>query len=169
MHLDKSDPENLLLADIPAPLAVMLIGVPDIGEAGVEGPAADRLFPEPSRQFDENLNEEWREYVVPGIKDLFASSREILRADLSSLSLQILEAADGAASTFFSVEFPRDHAMAWLNALNQARLVLAERINYTEKDSSRFDPHVPPTERGMAVYQIELFAIVQEWLLDALQ
>jgi hypothetical protein len=68
----------------------------------------------------------------------------------------------------FVVEFSLQHAEAWLNALGQARLALATRHGFEEKELSGLGPREIRTERDLALFQIHFYEMIQHWLVEIL-
>ena len=64
---------------------------------------------------------------------------------------------------------PRQHLDAWLNTLNQARLIVVEANQFTEAD---LDVSAPPdlsSRRGLALLKLHFYAHVQEMMLETLR
>lgn len=143
---------------IPLFFAEALTDLPQRAERHQD--AWSRLYPDPVRNEDaDNLRQDWRDHVQPGLERLFATSREIVSADLASLRQQ-----DGGLWLLI----PDDHRDAWLNALNQARLVIAEENGFTEQDiQSRKLPDTS-TPRGRDLLQMDFYAHLQMLLLETL-
>ena len=76
-----------------------------------------RFFPEPS-EGDDSLAEDWKAFVQPDLHEGFQSARETVAADLRG--------AKERKTGHFTFTIPKAHIDAWLSALNQARLALAE-------------------------------------------
>ena len=62
---------------------------------------------------------------------------------------------------------PREHADAWIAALNQARLVIAAKHNYAERDMEEELPLPPFNERQFRLFQIHFYDYLQEILIQA--
>ena len=150
---------KLGLKEIPPVLADILRQIPVCGDRETEE-VESRLFPFPSIEpEEEELREDWKAFVQPDLHLLFQSSRQTVEADLRGLQ----EEGD-----FYKLEFPTKHADAWLNALNQARLALAAEFNFGEQELSSLGPMEVTNERDFALLQIELYADLQHWLIQAL-
>ncbi len=142
---------------VPAVFAELLRQIPlwggDCGE-DVEA----RFYPAPSRESgEESLCDDWKAHVEPELHELFQSSRQRVEADLRGLKEE-----DGE----FQLEFPVGHMDAWLSALNQARLALAERFRFGERELSASGPKEIASERDLALLQIDFYGQVQGWLLE---
>lgn len=154
----KPNPRELHLEDIPEFLAGLLTHLPMIG-ASSEDDAEARLYPAPSRDPDmEELVSDWNAHVQPGLQELFQSSRDVVAADLRQLER-------GGENPALII--PLKHADAWLNALNQARIVIACEQGFGEDDLGR-PPKMPPSSpRDVARFQMDFYALLQEALLEA--
>ena len=119
--------------------------------------AQARLYPDPIGGDDHaEFRRDWKEHVRPELECLFASSREIVARDLSAL---------GGNGT--KLVIPSGHLEAWLNALNQARLVIVEESNFSEADLDHREPPDLATRRGMALLKMHFYAHLQELLVEA--
>ncbi len=118
-----------------------------------------RLYPDPlPRGSRDPLRRDWRELVHPELQQLFAGSREIVQRDLDPL---------GANSQGTSLSIPTANFDAWLNALNQARLILVDENHFTEQDLEQREPPDLATRRGVALLKVHFYAHLQELLLEA--
>jgi hypothetical protein len=151
--------ERLGLREIPPFVADLIRRIPRWSDEETEK-AEGRLFPAPTRDPDEaELRSDWQAFVEPELHEYFRSTRSVVEADLHGMK------ADGEC---FALEFPLRHGEAWLNALNQARLALAERHGFDENDISRRGVGEILSERDLALFQIHLYEILQQWLIEIL-
>ncbi len=95
-------------------------------------PARDRLYPKPT-QADDKINAEWERLVTPELRHLFVEATETVARDLTALK------PDPKNPALSELSFPAPHISAWMSAVNQARLVLAESFEVTEADMNRMD------------------------------
>jgi hypothetical protein len=65
------------------------------------------------------------------------------------------------------VVIPGTHLEAWLNALNQARLVIVEESNFSEADLDHREPPDLDTRRGLSLLKIHFYGHLQELLVEA--
>ncbi|HEY0792624.1 MAG TPA: DUF2017 family protein [Chthoniobacterales bacterium] len=140
--------------------AELLQQISPAAEPGGDERAESRLHPKPAASEETKLLEDWEELVRPELRQLFLSSRETVETDLKALKL------DRHGLGFFSI--PRTHGDAWLNALNQARLVLAAKFAFTEEELSRYEPPLAFSRRDLVLLQMNFYAMVQERLIEAL-
>ena len=120
--------------DVPPVLAGLLRQIPRSVDAESDA-AEERFFPSPSLDpGEEGLRDDWKAHVHPELHHLFQSARQVVAADLRGLQEE---------DELFAMEFPIGHADAWLSALNQARLALATRHGFGEKELSSEAPVAP--------------------------
>ena len=120
--------------------------------------AQRRLYPDPSRgEGDEELCQDWDEYVRPELEKVFSSNRKIVSDDLASL-----DHPQAGSRLVISV----DHLDAWINTLNQARLIIVEENGFAESELDQHDPPDLATRRGLALLKLHFYAHLQELLLE---
>lgn len=158
MEVVRLDPETIAINGLNLFLAEMLHQIAACGED--EDPQAQaRLFSSPSDGSEPEMEEDWREYVQPELRQIFKTSREVVRGDLEDFPA-------GQTGDEMSLRLPVSHLESWLNALNQARLALAARYRVTEEDMD----HVPRggNARALALFQIYIYGLLQEWFVREL-
>lgn len=134
-----------LLADLPR-------------EAARHEKAGGRLFPDPTGgSGGDEMRHDWNEHVRPELEKLFASSREVVARDVARL---------GEDPENLKLVIPRDHIDAWLNALNQARLIIVEENGFTDADLDHREPPDLSTPRGLSLLKIHFYAHLQELLVE---
>jgi len=132
-------------------------GIVECGDPDVE----NRLYPDPSGQAeDEEMREDWKSLVQPELQSTFQSARDTVAADLRRATIH----SDGSRS--FGI--PPKHIDQWLGALNQARLALCELHHFTEKEMSRKIEH-PQNDRDFILLQMNVYALIQEWLISLIE
>ncbi len=127
--------ERTMLRTLPADLRERL--------ADPDDPGLRRLFP-PAYGSDEQRAAEYRRLMQD---DLVERHRQ---------SLDVLEATADAT------DLSEEDMLAWLNALNQIRLVLGTRLDVSEEDDPGADPRSPEE----AVYHF--LGALQELVVEAL-
>ncbi|MFV1995422.1 MAG: DUF2017 family protein [Verrucomicrobiales bacterium] len=130
--------------------------------AGCESALA-RLYPATAR--DDASGEdggEWRELVHPELVSLFRSALDIVEEDLGAL-----EATIEGSEEIFRLEIPVEHGDRWYGALNQARLVLAERFELPASEEEILGGEGGVDERWLACAQSGIYAFIQSFLLEA--
>ena len=119
-----------------------------------------RFFQTPSHDPGaEVLREDWKAFVQPDLHSAFASSREVVEADLRRASRD--------SSGHRTLLIPRNHIDHWLSALNQARLALFEFHDFSEKEMSN-QPENLEDQRDYALLQVSIYGLMQEWLVSLL-
>jgi hypothetical protein len=143
-------------------LAELVRELPALVEPETLSEAAERRFyPEPSADENlEGLRADWKAFVEPGLQEQFRSARDVVVADLKTLAEKKEE---------FDFVIPLKHADAWLNVLNQARLALAADLDFDEKLLGANDSLDLATERGLAAFRINLYAFMQQCLIEQLE
>jgi hypothetical protein len=151
--------EELEISDLDPFLAELLRQIP--ASTSPEGsPAAEqRLFTRPMTKGERQSCAEWKLYVEPELRKLFRTATETVAADLEQLN--------GNERTFANrtLLIPTNHADAWLSALNQARLAIAARNNFT--DGELCDHYRSPigSRRDLSLFQVNFYGFLQEFIL----
>ena len=158
MHIERDEAGGFVFSEVEPPLAAMFRAIPAAADPALSKAAFDRLFPDPFCGKADELSVEWADYVQPELREGFENASTTVEADLEPLN---------AGEDGWSI--PPEHMDAWLNTLNQARLVLAARFEVTEADMDRTAPYPQENERSQAVSQIHVYGLLQECLLQALE
>jgi hypothetical protein len=151
--------DEIEISELDPFLAELLRQIP--ASANPEGvPAAEeRLFSPPAGQNEKEICAEWKLYVKPELRQLFQTAAEIVAADLKQLS--------GNEEMFANrtLLIPSKHTDAWLNALNQARLVIAAKCRFT--DAELCDHYRSPigSRRDLSLFQVNFYGFLQEFIL----
>ena len=116
----------------------------------------------PTRPTTRESNEDWRAYVHPELKKFFTSASQTVRDDLETFE-QLDESNDN-----WAFEIPAAHFDQWLNVLNQARLALAARFDFEEKEMGQNGPRSIETVRDLSLFQVHFYGFLQECLLQDL-
>jgi hypothetical protein len=155
MRFRRASTDSWELRDIHPLFASLLTELPKVASRHKKAQA--RLYPDPIGGEDHaEFRRDWKEHVRPELERLFASSRDIVARDLSAL---------GGNGT--KLVIPSGHLEAWLNALNQARLVIVEESNFSEADLDHREPPDLATRRGMSLLKMHFYAHLQELLVEA--
>jgi len=145
------------LRAIPEPFVGMLGELPDVPERHSE--AADaRLYPSPSDRHDD-LAEDWKDHVEPELRRLFSEARDLVRRDIASI-----KATPKAHGT---LRVPPENLEAWMHALTQARLALAEAHAFTEAELSAPLDGPWNSPRDIARLQMDFYAALLEWIVNS--
>jgi hypothetical protein len=157
MRFRRASADSWELRDIHPLFASLLAELPKA--ASRHRKAQARLYPDPTGgEGDEELRRDWKDHVRPELERLFASSREIVARDLTTLG------RNGQGTRLL---IPANHLDAWLNALNQARLIIVEENQFAESDLDHRESPDLATRRGLALLKIHFYAHLQELLVEA--
>jgi len=157
MRFRRASAESWELREIHPLFASLLTELPKVASRHKKAQA--RLYPDPTGGADDaQLRRDWKEHVRPELERLFATSRDIVSCDLESL---------GPNGQGNKVVIPGNHFEAWLNALNQARLVIVEENQFSDADLGQSEPPDLATRRGLALLKIHFYAHLQELLIEA--
>jgi len=155
MKISRPSKEQVQLEDLNEWLIGFLEALPSLPEDDDER-VNSRLFPDPSPE--PAVCEEWADFVQPSLEEEFAGARQVVRSDLKNL-----EPSDDA-----KLIIPLAHAESWVNTLNQARLTLASRHEFTEDELSESAVPYVDDPRSILRFQMDLYALLQEVLIEAL-
>jgi hypothetical protein len=154
LRLHTVNHKHLRISGIHPLLAACLQELPVILEWRDKPQAHDRLFPAPTAT-DEAANRDWHETVTPELRHLFASAGEIVSRDLTQLKPSPRQAG------YKTLTIPLAHVPAWMNALNQARLILAALHGLDEIDMNlAYD--TLDARKAPAVVRVDVFGILLE-------
>jgi hypothetical protein len=153
--------DALQISDLDPFLAELLRQIP--ASTNVEGaPAAhERLFSFPANE--EKLRAEWKIYVEPELRRLFQTATETVASDLAQLN------GNEKSLRNCSLQIPTKHADAWLNALNQARLTLAAKYNFSEEELNDHYRSPMGSRRDLSLFQVNFYGFLQEFILRELE
>jgi hypothetical protein len=142
------DEKRIRISGIAPVLAIVLRELPQILEQRDSPDAHARLFPPPTSA-DDKINKEWHQMVGPELRHLFVSAGETVTRDLTGL------AHTKSRPETYEITFPVEHVRAWMSALNQARLILAEIHKIDDEDMNRADLD-PRNPKHVAAFRIHL-------------
>ena len=125
-------------------------------------PLEQRLFSPPINGKETELCAEWKIYVEPELRRLFQTATQTVGADLEQLNGNEQSLANR------TLRIPTKHADAWLSALNQARLVIAAKNNFTELELSDHLRSPIGSRRDLSLFQVNLYGFLQEFILREL-
>jgi hypothetical protein len=154
------DKDHLEISELDPFLAELLRQIPESTNTdGVES-AQQRILSSPAAASERDICAEWKLYVEPELRRLFRSATETVAADLQQLN--------GSTKPFANctLRIPIENAEAWLNALNQARLVIAAKYNFT--DGELCDHYRSPigSRRDLGLFQVNFYGFLQEFILQ---
>jgi hypothetical protein len=155
--------DALEISEIDPFLAELLRQIPESTHPeGVEA-AESRLFSQPAAPDETELNAEWKLYVEPELRRIFQTATETVAGDLRQLN--------GPAKPFANchLRIPTKHAEAWLSALNQARLVIAAKYNFSERELCDHFRSPIGSRRDLGLFQVNFYGFLQEFILHEVQ
>ena len=127
-------------------------------------PAAEqRLFSSPTNGKESELCAEWKIYVEPELRRLFQTAAQTVAGDLEQLNGNEKNLANR------TLRIPCKHADAWLSALNQARLVIAAKNNFTETELSDHLHSPIGSRRDLSLFQVNFYGFLQEFILREME
>lgn len=144
-------------------LAELLRQVPESTHPeGVEA-AQQRLFSPPAAASEAEMCAEWKVYVEPELRRLFQTATQTVAGDLQQLNGSTKPFAD------CTLRIPTENSDAWLNALNQARLVIAAKYNFSEGELCDHYRSPIGSRRDLGLFQVNFYGFLQEFILHELQ
>ena len=150
-------------------MELYLVGqIPNAANPGDDTASRRRLFPGratveqsiPAEE-DEAAVMDWREYVVPELERAFSGAVAAVRSDLEQTEERVIE-----GERFYELRVPADHADHWYSALNQARLVLAEKHDFPAVEEDFLEECEEIDQRWLACAQSHIYAVIQTFLLE---
>jgi hypothetical protein len=155
--------DTLEISELDPFLAELLRQVPESTNPENDQGANERLFSLPAEASETELCSEWKLYVEPELRRLFRTATETVAADLNQLN--------GNTKPFANctLRIPKKHAEAWLNALNQARLVIASKYGFTEAELSDHYRSPIGSRRDLGLFQVNFYGFLQEFILQELE
>jgi Domain of unknown function (DUF2017) len=154
--------DDLEISELDPFLAELLRQIPVSTKPDGAPEAEERLFSPPAGSEEKDLCAEWKLYVQPELRRLFRSATETVAADLEQLN------GNEKMLSNCTLRIPAKHADAWLNALNQARLVIAAKNRFT--DGELCDHYRSPigSRRDLSLFQVNFYGFLQEFILREL-
>ena len=151
--------DHIEISELDPFLAELLLQIPASASPDGVPPAEQRLFSSPANRKETELCAEWKVYVEPELRRLFQSATETVAADLAQLKGNEKILANR------TLRIPAKHADAWLSALNQARLVIAAKNNFTEGELGDHLRSPIGSRRDLSLFQINFYGFLQEFIL----
>jgi hypothetical protein len=149
----------LELSELDPFLAELLRQIPASTKCEGTPAAEQRIYTEPAQPNEKEICAEWKLYVQPEMRRLFQSATETVAADLQQLN--------GSQKPFANctLRIPAEHADAWLSALNQARLVIAAKNNFNERELCDHYRSPVGSRRDLSLFQVNFYGFLQEFIL----
>jgi len=159
MEVTLSEDGVLIFDHLDPFLAEILRQIPQAADPEGDERALHRLLPTPTHaDGEEEFIDDWNEFVRPELKQLFGDAMDDVVEDLSRIEYN-------EERTIARLTIDPDHAESWLNATNQARVVLCERHRFTEKELESDLALSFESRRDLALVQMNFYAMIQEIVL----
>jgi len=149
--------DTLRISDLDPFLAELLRQIPSSTTCDGAPRAEARLFSRPSAE--KEICKEWKSYVEPELRRLFRSATETVAADLAQLN------GNEKSLRNRTLRIPLEHADAWLSTLNQARLVIATKYEFSEEELNDHDRSPIGSRRDLGLFQVNFYGFLQEFIL----
>ncbi|HTG44191.1 MAG TPA: DUF2017 family protein [Verrucomicrobiae bacterium] len=153
----------LEISELDPFLAELLRQIPESTNTEGAESARERVFSQPASASEREICAEWKVYVEPELQRLFQTATETVAADLQQLN--------GSTKPFANctLRIPVANAEAWLNALNQARLVIAAKYEFTEGELCDHYRSPIGSRRDLGLFQVNFYGFLQEFILQEMQ
>jgi hypothetical protein len=147
------------MAELDPFLAELLRQIPGCANPDGAPAAEERIFSLPANRRETELCAEWKVYVEPELRRLFQTATQTVAGDLEQLNGNERNPANR------TLRIPAKHADAWLSALNQARLVIAAKNNFTETELNDHLHSPIGSRRDLSLFQVNFYGFLQEFIL----
>ncbi|MDQ6914092.1 MAG: DUF2017 domain-containing protein [Verrucomicrobiota bacterium] len=163
MEIRRQD-DMLELSELDPFLAELLRQIPESTKPEGCEAAEERLFCRPAAVSEKQICKEWKQYVEPELRRLFETSTETVAQDLTPLN-------GGNSKPFANctLRIPTKNSEAWLNALNQARLVIASKYGFTEGELCDHYRSPIGSRRDLGLFQVNFYGFLQEFILHEMR
>ena len=155
--------DQIELSELDPFLAELLRQIPTSADPNGVPAAEQRIFSSPSSGKETEICAEWKTYVEPELRRLFQTATETVATDLQQLN--------GNEKSFANrtLRIPAKHSDAWLSALNQARLVIVAKNNFTENELNDHFRSPIGSRRDLSLFQVNFYGFLQEFILRELE
>jgi len=150
---------RLEISEIDPFLAELLRQIPASANPESVPAAEQRLYSAPAHPNERELCAEWKVYVEPELRRLFQSATDTVASDLEQLGEKEKPFANS------TLRIPQEHSDAWLNALNQARLALAAKYDFSEAELCDYFRSPIGSRRDLSLFQVNFYGFLQEFIL----
>ena len=149
--------DALQISELDPFLAELLRQIPLSTNPEGAAAAEARLFSQPSAETE--ICAEWKSYVEPELRRIFRSATETVADDLAQLNGNEKSLGNRV------LRIPVEHADAWLNTLNQARLVIATKYEFSDEELNDHDRSPIGSRRDLGLFQMNFYGFLQEFIL----
>jgi hypothetical protein len=155
--------DQIELSELDPFLAELLRQIPACAKPAGVAAAEQRLFSGPTMEKESEACSEWKIYVEPELRRLFQTATETVAGDLEQLNGNEKSLANR------TLRIPSKNADAWLSALNQARLVIVAKNNFTENELNDHCHSPIGSRRDLSLFQVNFYGFLQEFILRELE
>lgn len=161
MLISRLDKNTVAVSKLDRTCCELLTRIASSADPGDSEAARARIFSTPTHGKEPEADRDWHEYVEPDLARLFQSALEIVEEDLA-------EFPPDNRRREHTLHIPVKNLEAWVHTLNQARLAIAARYDFTEKD---MDSRLPVIDdaRTLALFQMHFYGFLQERFLRELE
>ena len=154
---------QIILSELDPFLAELLRQIPACDSTQGAPAAEQRIFSPPMNGKETEFCAEWKMYVEPELRRLFETATQTVSADLQQLN------GNEKSLSNRTLRIPTKHADAWLSALNQARLVIATKNNFTELELNDHLRSPIGSRRDLSLFQVNFYGFLQEFILREME
>lgn len=160
MHIRRIDEQTIALEEIDPFCGALLTNITLRADPAGDPAAEARLFSTPTHGAQPAIDADWKEYVEPDLRQLFQEAVDVVKSDLAGFP-------PAGVQPPYDLRLPLSHLDAWIHALNQARLALAARFDFTEHD---MDDRITLDNdaRARALFEVRFYGLLQEYFLRQL-
>ena len=162
MRIVRTDSKTVSVGALALLYCEFLHQIRSAADPGNSDTARQRLFPSPTNGAHPDLDKDWLEYVEPELAEWFTSSIQMVERDLRGFP------SGPSTDLGYTLHIPIDHIDAWIHALNQARITLGARYNFTEDDMNGEIP-IEGQERSFALFQEHFYGVLIECFIRILE
>lgn len=159
---------GLRFSHVPAEYFQLLKQIPLHGDTSGFAPGERRLHQspigDPTNDEDDEINEDWREHVLPEMIEEFARQLDVVGDDLKAAE----RFEDRGGDDEYGFVIPADHIERWYGALNQARLVMQERYRFPELETDEAIEELLRSDRFGPFLISRFYTEIQECLLKVM-
>jgi hypothetical protein len=153
---------HIEISELDPFLVELLRQIPASADPAGVAAAEQRLFTSPTARSESEMCAEWKTYVEPELRRLFETATQTVAQDLQQLNGNEKLLANR------TLRIPSKNADAWLSALNQARLVIAAKNNFTETELNDHCRSPIGSRRDLSLFQVNFYGFLQEFILREL-
>lgn len=160
MHIRRLDAQTIAMEEIDPLCARLLTSIAQRADPAGDPAAEARIYSTPTHGAEPEADEDWKEYVEPDLRRLFQDAVDVVKSDLAGFP-------PAGAKPPYELRLPIANLEPWIHALNRARLALAARFNFTERDmDQRMTLDTDP--RSRALFEVRFYGLLQEYFLHQL-